>query len=248
MSSGYQSRRAAKREETRLPVRVNCHESETDEWEELTEILNVSPFGALLQISRPTEPGRLLRLTLPMPRRIRCYDHDHEQYRVWALVRHLKTLTDEKDQLPHFEIGVAFVGRDCPSRHATDPAERYDIASTTIETGLWTLRERPGADVPRPTSGDRRSEARHNIADDVVIEIYDAEGLVYLREATKTENISRHGMAVITKLGIVRGRYIRVRSAKYEIAVIAAVRRLGQVGDGRKRLHLEFVDQQWPAL
>jgi hypothetical protein len=248
MSSGFKSRRAAKREETRFPVRVKCHESETDEWEELTETLNVSPFGALLQISRPTEPGRLLHLTLPMPRRLRCYDHDDEHYRIWSLVRHIKTLTDNNDQLPHFEIGVAFVGKDCPASHATDPAERYDIASPTIEIGLWTMRERPGADVPRPTSGDRRSEARHNIAADVVIEIYDAEGRVYATEATKTENISRHGMAVITTLSIVRGRYIRVRSAQYEIAVIAAVRRLAQVGDGRKRLHLEFVDQQWPPL
>lgn len=248
MSSSFKSRRAAKREETRFPVRVNCHESESDEWEELTEILNVSPFGALLRISRPTEPGRLLHLTLPMPRRLRCYDHDDEHYRIWSLVRHIKSLTDDKDLLPHFEIGVAFVGKDCPERHAKDPAERYDIASPTIETGLWTVRERPGADAPRSTSGDRRSEERHSIADDVVIEIYDAAGSVYAREATKTENISRHGMAVITTLSIVRGRYIRVRSARYEIAVIAAVRRLAHVGDGRKRLHLEFVDQQWPAL
>lgn len=248
MPSGYKSRRGAKREEARLPVRVKCHESETGEWEQLTDLLNVSPFGALLQISRPTEPGRLLHLTLPMPRRIRCYDHEEEHYRIWSLVRHIKTLTAEKDQLPHFEIGVAFIGKDCPTRHATDPAERYDIASPTIETGLWSLSERPGPDAPRLTSGDRRSEARHNIAEDVVIEIYDAAGCVYAREATKTENISRHGMAVITTLDIVRGRYVRIRSAQYEIAVIAAVRRLGHVGDGRKRLHLEFVDQQWPAL
>lgn len=240
MPSGYKSPRAAKREEARLPVRVKCHESEAGEWEQLTDLLNVSPFGALLQISRPTEPGRLLHLTLPMPRRLRCYDHDDEHYRIWSLVRHIKTLTAEKDQLPPFEIGVAFIGKDCPTRHATDPAERYDIESPTTETGLWSLRERPG--------GDRRSEARHNIADDVVIEIYDVAGRVYTSEATKTENISRHGMALITKLNIVRGRYVRVRSAQYEIAVIAAVRRLGHVGDSRNRLHLEFVDQQWPAL
>lgn len=248
MPSGYKSRRAAKREEARLPVRVKCYESENGEWEQLTDLLNVSPFGALLQIYRPTEPGRLLHLTLPMPRRLRCYDHAEEHYRIWSLVRHIKTLTPEKDQLPHFEIGVAFIGKDCPTRHATDPAERYDIASPTNETGLWSLRERPGPDASRPTSGDRRSEARHNIAEEVVIEIYDAEGSVYAREATNTENISRHGMAVITTLNIVRGRYVRVRSARYEVAVIAAVRRLGHVGDGRKRLHLEFVDQQWPEL
>lgn len=248
MPSDYKSRRAAKREEARLPVRVKCHESETGEWEQSTNLLNVSPFGALLQISRPTEPGRLLHLTLPMPRRLRCYDHDEEHYRIWSLVRHIKTLAAEEDQLPHFEIGVAFIGKNCPTRHAADPAERYDIASATTETGLWSLLEKPGPDDPPISSGDRRSEARHNIADDVVIEIYDAAGRVYASEATKTENISRHGMAIVTKLNIVRGRYVRVRSAQYEIAVIAAVRRLGDVGDGRKRLHLEFVDQQWPAL
>jgi hypothetical protein len=248
MPSGHKSRRAAEREESRLPVRVECHESESGEWDQLTELINVSPFGALLQISRPIEPGRLLHLTLPMPRHLRCYDHDTEDYRIWSLVRHIKTLAAETDQLPHFEIGVAFIGKDCPTRHATDPADRFDIASPTTETGLWGLSERPDPDAPRPTTGDRRSEARHSIPEDVVIEIYDAEGRVYARGATKTENISRHGMAVITPLNIVRGRYVRVRSAQYDIAVIAAVRRLAQVGDGRKRLHLEFVDQQWPPL
>lgn len=246
MASGYKAPRAAEREEARLPVRVKCQESEAGEWEQLTDLVNVSPFGALLQINHPTEPGRLLHLTLPMPRRLRCYDHDDEDYRIWSLVRHLKTLAAEKDQLPPFEIGVAFIGKDCPTRHATDPAERYDIASPTTETGLWGLRERPGSDTL--TSSDRRSEARHNIAHDVVIEIYDAAGRVYKSEATRTENISRHGMAVITNLSIVRGRYVRVRSAQFEIAVIAAVRRLADTGDGRNRLHLEFVDQQWPAL
>lgn len=242
------SPRAAKREEAHLPVRVKCHESETGEWEQSTELLNVSPLGALLQVSRPTEPGRLLHLTLPMPRRLRCYDHDEEHYGIWSLVRHIKTLAAEPDQLPNFEIGVAFTGKDCPPGHTTDPARRYDIALTTDATGLWGLLERPGPDDSPLTAGERRSEARHNLEYDVVIEIYDAAGRVYESEATKTENISRHGMAVITNLDLSRGRYVRVRSAEYQLAVIAAVRRLGETGDGRKRLHLEFVDQQWPAL
>jgi hypothetical protein len=248
MASGYTSRRAAKREEAHLPVRVKCLESESGGWEQSTEALDLSPFGARIRIAYPTEPGRLLHLTLAMPRHIRCFDHEEEDYRIWSLVRYIKTLAAEEDQLPPFEIGVAFTGKECHASHTTDPAQRYDLTSPVAEGGLWGLREKPTDTSPLASGPDRRSEARHQIADDVMIEIYDAEGRVYAREAAKTENISRHGMAAITNLNIVRGRYIRVKSAHYEIAVIAAVRRLGQVGDGRKRLHLEFVDQQWPPL
>jgi hypothetical protein len=239
MAPDYKFPRRHQREELRLPVRVECRESEDHQWQELTHLLDVAPFGARLRIARPTEPGRLLHLTLPMPRRLRCYDHEQEQYRVWSLVRHCKPLPSPDDQLPHFEIGVAFIGKDCPATHETDPGQRYEIAAGLTETDLW----RPAA-----ASSNQRSETRHGIADDVVIEIYDASGRVFNSETTRTENISRHGMAVFTNLNIVRGRYIRVRSAHYRIAVIAAVRRLASVGDGRKRLHLEFVDQQWPPL
>ena len=248
MASDYKFPRRHQREELRLPVRAECHESEDHEWEELTHLLDVSPFGARLRITRPTEPGRLLHLTLPMPRRLRCYDHEQEQYRIWSLVRHCKPLPSTDDELPHFEIGVAFIGKDCPATHETDPARRYEIAAGLTKTDLWRTAEGSSPDDPRPAPSARRSETRHDIADDVVIEIYDASGRVFNSETTKTENISRHGMAVFTNLNIVRGRYIRVRSAQYRIAVIAAVRRLGSVGDGRKRLHLEFVDQQWPPL
>jgi len=248
MASDYKSPRRHQREELPLPVRVECRESEDHEWEELTHILDVAPFGARLRIACPTEPGRLLHLTLPMPRRLRCYDHDQEQYRVWSVVRHCKPLPSADDQLPHFEIGVAFIGKDCPATHETDPAERYEITAGFTETDLWRVGEGPSPDDPRPASSNQRSETRHGIEDDVVIEVYGPDGRVHERETTKTENISRHGMAVFTNLNIARGRYIRVRSAQYRIAIIAAVRRLASFGDGRKRLHLEFVDQQWPPL
>ena len=161
MASGYESRRAAEREEAHLPVLVKCHECETGGWEQSTEVLNVSPFGARLRIACPTEPGRLLHLTLPMPRRIRCFDHEEEHYRIWALVRYIKTLTAEKDQLPQFEIGVAFVGKDCPTSHPADPAQRYDLASPDTEGGLWGLQEKPSADTtPSAPGADRRSARR----------------------------------------------------------------------------------------
>lgn len=67
-------------------------------------------------------------------------------------------------------------------------------------------------------------------------------------EYARTENISRRGMCVTCELDIARGRYVRVRSAYYQIAVIAAVRRLRRGQDGLNHLHFEFVDQRWSPL
>ena len=249
MSSSYQWHRRPEREKSDLPVRVKCHESEDHKWEELTNLLDVTPFGSRLRIKHPIELGRLLHLTLPLPPHLRCFDHQEEQYRIWSLVRHIKSLSASDEEPPHFEIGIAFIGKDCPATHETDPGSRYEIAPPISETDFWALREAPNPDGPRPTANDRRTEERHSITDNVIIEIYDSTGRVYARDEAQTENISRHGMAVITKLNIVRGRYIRVRSGQYRIAVIAAVRRLVRVaGSDKNRLHLEFVDQQWPPL
>jgi hypothetical protein len=100
----------------------------------------------------------------------------------------------------------------------------------------------------RPAAVERRAETRRTQAADVVIEVYDAKGLVLESETAQTENISRRGMAVRTELDIARGRFVRVRSRHYRIAVIAAVRRLRRGTDGLRHLHLEFVDRQWPSL
>jgi hypothetical protein len=65
-------------------------------------------------------------------------------------------------------------------------------------------------------------------------------------ETTVTENISRRGAAVFTSLDVARGRFVRLTSKQYQIAVIGAVRARRTGADGITRLHLEFVDKQWP--
>lgn len=248
MSVSFISPRRLERERLPLPVGVQCRESVDHQWKELAQTLDVSPFGARLQITRPSEPGRLLFLTLPMPRQLRCYDHDAEHYAIWSLVRHAKPLPAPDDRIPRFEIGVAFIGRDAPGTFELDPGQRYDLSPRTNETDLWRPRERATPDDTNSGASERRSEPRHNIADNVVIEIYDAQGQVIESEETRTENISRRGMAVLTTMSLARGRYLRVRSAQYKLAVIAAVRRLAPAAAGHHRLHLEFVDQHWPPL
>ena len=80
----------------------------------------------------------------------------------------------------------------------------------------------------------------------VRVEVFDEEGRVSASEQTVTENISRRGAAVWTTLKVERGRFVRLTSADSGLSVIAAVRGARTGPDGILRLHLEFIDRQWP--
>ena len=245
MMENRESRRLRERTLLPLPVSVHCWEMD-DEWVEASRLIDASPFGARLTLTRPTEPGRLLQLTMQMPRHLRCFDHEEDQYCTWALVRHIQQLPLAEKGSPQFAVGVAFVGKRLPAAVGTDPTLRYDIASEPTDSDLWGVRQRASENLN--PSEERRRSPRYPIITDIVIEVYDAEGRVYQTERAETENISARGMAVVTHLNLVRGRYVRLRSSDYNIAVIAAVRRLRRGADGQKHLHLEFIDQQWPQL
>jgi hypothetical protein len=248
MSTKFQgkSRRMRERLELSLPVRVHGRESEDYEWVEHSRLLDVTPFGLRLTLSRPTEPGRLLHLTLPMPRQLRCFDHVEDQYRVWALVRNVTTIEAVGDKPTRYEIGAAFIGKRPPESFEHDPTILYDVASSVTETGLWNIVEREKPATRNATLDEPRPETRHNIPVEVIIELLDEKGKVAATEKTVTENISRRGAAVFTTLDITRGRFVRVTSAQYQISVIAAIRARRAGANGVPRLHLEFVDKQWP--
>ncbi len=246
MSFDGRSRRKRERLEISLPVRVQGRESVDYEWVEMTRLIDVTPFGAGFTIVRPTETGRLLHLTLPMPRQLRCFDHVEQQYRVWALVRYVRPLSRTEGSPQRYEVGVAFVGKRPPASFETDPTRRYDVAPTPTESGMWSLLEHDDAEHQRTPPGEARPETRHHIPVEVVVETFNDKGEVAASETTVTENLSRRGAAVFTTLDVARGRFVRVTCAQYQISVIAAVRarRAGQ--DGIARLHLEFVDKPWP--
>lgn len=245
MTFDGKTRRKRERLELNLPVRVHCRETVDHEWVELTRLIDVTPFGARFSIARPTEPGRLLHLTLPMPRQLRCFDHVEQQYRVWALVRNVAPVGKSGGgTVPRFEVGVAFVGKRAPASFEMDPTKRYDVAPVEEETGLWYVQEIPeGRHIK---SDDPRPETRHSVPLDVVVEVFNEKGEVTETERTVTENISRRGAAVFTSLAVGRGRFIRLISSQYNISVVAAVRGRRTGADGITRLHLEFVDRQWP--
>jgi hypothetical protein len=244
MTFDGKTRRKRERLELNLPVRVHCRESLDHEWVELTRLIDVTPFGARFSIARPSEPGRLLHLTMPLPRQLRCFDHVEQQYRVWALVRNMKPVFRSGALMPRFEVGVAFIGKRPPASFELDPTKRYDVAPSTADSGLWDINDK--GERAHVKSDDPRPETRHSVPLDVVVEVFNEKGEIVESERTVTENISRRGAAIFTTLKIERGRFIRLSSAQYKIAVVAAVRGRRAGADGITRLHLEFVDRQWP--
>src|ERR1051325_4055736 len=125
------SKRLRERIKLALPVRVVCRESAGHEWIEMSRLLDVTPFGAGFPLTHPTEAGRLLHLTLPMPRQLRCFDHIEDQYRVWALVRrvvpHMERGPAGGEEALRYEVGVAFTGKHPPASYVRDPSTRYEI-------------------------------------------------------------------------------------------------------------------------
>src|SRR6266480_2108589 len=104
-------KRIRDRLELKLPVKVHCRETPDFEWTEITRLVNVTPFGAGFTLKRPTEKGRLVHMTIPMPRQLRVFDHVEDQYRVWAIVRHVRPAAAPGNNIPLFEVGVAFIGK-----------------------------------------------------------------------------------------------------------------------------------------
>jgi hypothetical protein len=204
----------------------------------MTRLMNVTPFGAGFTLKRPTEKGRLLHMTIPMPRQLRVFDHVEDQYRIWAIVRHFKSKTRGNESA--FEVGVAFIGKRAPASYETQPWKRYDVTFNPAQQ-LATINETPLGGSP-----DDRQHTRHNIAVDMRVELLDQNGAVSKTEHTVTENISAQGATLFTTLEIPVGRFIRVTSEQYRITTYAAIRSRSTGSDGVARIHVEFIDQQWP--
>jgi len=237
------SKRLRERIKLTLPVRVHCRESAEHDWVEMSRLIDVTPFGARFALTHPTERGRLLQLTLPMPRQLRCFDHIEDQYRVWAVVCHVSVRPEfgAGGGDIRFEAGVAFTGKHPPASYTKEPATLYEVEVVSGDNNLWRLRE-----MERPSASPRSEQTRLQMALNVRLEVFDTEGRVTSSEQTVTENISPRGAAVWTTLKVERGRFVRLTSVETGLAVVAAVRAARTGADGIPRLHLEFIDRRWP--
>ena len=237
MSEQRNWKRIRERLALHLPVRVQGRETPDFEWNEITRLTNVTPFGAGFPLKHPTEKGRLLFMTIPMPRQLRVFDHVEAQYRIWAIVRYMKATVAEKGTM--FEVGVAFIGKRPPASFEQEPWKRYDISTSAFQTLA------PAEEILTPIT-DQRAHTRHNIAVDMRVELVDLNGAVVMSEQTVTEDISARGATIFTTLPIPEGRFIRLTSDQHGITTHAAIRSRSTGGDGVPRIHVEFIDKEWP--
>jgi hypothetical protein len=241
MKYSSKDRRLRERLKLSLPARVQVREDAETVWTEMTRLADLTPFGAGFSLTRPVDPGRLVHLTLPMPRQLRCFDHVEDQYRVYALVRFMRAEFPEGANAPGFKFGVAFVGKRPPESYQLDPKKRYEVFAPETEGGLWKLLEQT------PSTGQiEKKESRLSVPVEVTVELYDERWNITAREETVTENISRRGAAVYTSLKAERGSFVRLTSARYQTSAFAVVRAYRTGNDGIPRFHLEFMDQEWP--
>jgi hypothetical protein len=233
-------RRQHQRVPLALPFRVRFKESLEYEWTETSRLIDITQVGAGFTLTRPAEPGRLLHLTLPLPIRLRCFDHAEPQYSVWTVVRHIAAIQGAKGQAGSlFRAGVAFVGKRPPQSYEQDPTTRYDLLPfDRAQSELWRVKER--------TKSNQRRETRLIIPLDVRIEAFDEQGNTSLEENTVTENLTTRGTSVFTTLDIEIGRILRVTSVRDQFSVLAVVRGREVGSDGIDRLGLEFLSERWP--
>lgn len=245
------NRRQRERLNLSLPIRVLCRETLIESWDEVTRLIDVTPFGAGFMLVRALEVGRLLQLTIPMPRQLRCYDHIEQQYKVWALVRHVRKTTRGQTNQIIYQIGVAFIGKHPPASYVNNPATLYELIEPDA-VGFWRFRELPPKNVAaaRTTKTlvetDLRKLSRHQIPLGVTIEVFNERGETVASELTVTEDVSLTGAAVFTTLDVEQGRFVRLSSEQYGVTIVAIIRQRKTGSDGVARLHLEFIDRQFP--
>jgi len=227
-----------------LPIRIEGKVNRDVVWSEITRLQDVSAFGAGFNLNRPVKRGRLVAMTMPMPRQLRCYDFLEPQYKIWGLVRRCVAVRNATD-IEQYAIGVAFIGKHPPHSFIENPAKLYDITQLE-DKGFWKIIEAAERPDERDLPKELRRHSRYQIPVNVLLEILDEEGNVIEAEVTVTENLSLGGASVFTSLNADVGSFIRVTSEQYDTTIISVVRgkRLGP--DSIPRLHLEFIDHFFP--
>ncbi len=226
-----------------LPVKVESIVNSQTSWSEVTRLQDISNYGAGFNLKRPVKSGRLIKLTMPLPRQLRNYDFGDPQYLVWALVRRsLKIETTEKADL--YAHGVAFIGKNPPESFVENPSKIYEL--TTKVNGIWSITEADTTKNDDDLPPDKRRHSRLSIPLTLQAEKIDGDGNKIATEYAVTENLSVSGAAVISTIDVNVGEFLRITSDQYRTTIISIVRGKRIGADGIPRLHLEFIDSHFP--
>lgn len=234
-----------------LPLKVEGKDTLEEDWDEITRLRDVSAHGAGFTLSRPVKRGRLVRITVPMPRQMRCYDFFEAQYNVWGIVRRCIPIAGNVSssllKSSSYLIGVAFIGKMPPRSYNEDPSKVYEILNRADDAkGLWEIRNAAANPDESNLPKEDRRHSRLSIPVGMDVDVIGKDGAVRESEPTVSENISLGGASIFTSLTVDVGSFLQITSNQYQTTIKAIVRgrRLGP--DGIPRLHIEFIDHFFP--
>lgn len=216
---------------------IKGKESAATSWTETAELTSLSKNAAGFFLPRSCTAGRLLSLMLPMPSQLRCYDHDKKLYRMWGLVQHCYESTENENDGYH--IGVAFIGKDAPVSYYRNPAQSYRVVGLGKD-GLWRIDEFETAFIAR-------KNLRYWVPIEASIFLLDNDLKTIADDEVRSENISKTGVSVFSKLRVKIGDRIKFASRNPAFSTVAIVRNRRIGPDDRTRIHLEFVEDDFPV-
>lgn len=204
---------------------------------EAAEVISMSSGGAGFYLSTRVEPGQLVSALLPLEPEFRTYGKQRELFPVWGLIQHChKTASTESKR---YHVGIAFIGKHAPESFNSDPRQSFQICGMS-EDGLWTVKE-------TGKSFKARRDTRFHTSIDLYLAVIDGKQTAIKGERTTTENISRGGAAVVSTLDVSVGDRVKFISEKFDFSGLAVICNRQPGHDGRSRLHLQFVENQFPV-
>lgn len=222
---------------TELLAVIKSKDADNKPWKEVADVMSFTAGGTAFYIERECKVGTLVSLMLAMPENLRCYDHDKELYRVWGLVQFCQPLNDGDRE--GFHVGVAFIGKKPPESYNLNAEQSYRIRGMD-EDGLWKIEEAKG-------SFKARRHMRYWASVELYLALVDGKRDSIGGEWTKTENVSKRGAAVFTGLEIGVGDRVKFISEKFDFSGLAVVCNKQFGTDGKIRLHLQFVENDFPV-
>jgi hypothetical protein len=207
-----------------LPVQVRATESDGRTWEEMTSTDDASFGGASFSLKHVLTPGRVLQLSLPLPKRFRRYDLGEASYHVYCLVRDVAG-----GRAAGSRVGVMFLGKQPPKDYDRNPGGLYLLPSD-----------------PPPAPKERRQTTRlDNAFVNVRLQRLGMTG-GGAEERTVAENLGRGGARVMTSLPLAKGEIVMLEELGGSFKTRAEICNV-YIGEDRiPRLNLHFLDAEAP--
>ena len=231
-------KRAAERFQRSENIVVKAKLTEGEFWKEKAKLTSVSRLGAGFDIIKPCKTGQLISLLLSLPINLRAFDHDKELYRVWGLVQHCNSVTTE--DFTGYHVGVAFIGKEAPPSFYEKHDQSYRIVGLNSD-GLWIITE-----AEREFINRRHPRFWISLKATITMSGEDDEKEMISLEA-QTENISKSGMAIFCETEANVGDHLVISLPEFEFEAGAIVRNRQGVGNTTPKIHLEFLDNEFPV-